>query len=340
MTKSYRARLISFVAMWSVVAWHCYCGSRIEKWFIPLFCYWSVPWFFLVSGFFFPDSFAKKGVLGFAISKLKSLCVPYVLWSMIGFLVFLSCSIGPVDCGFRLIFALGGSFSPAYNPPLWYIRALLIFSVIGGGALWMMCMIGIRNDCVKAAGFCFLFFMLYSFLVAVGIKVGPGSSPVYFLLGVILYFLSKSQKFKWALNWAEAHALILGLTALIVAIMLRSIWFSGGHSFSSTDQGGVIIGNLSSLALIIALWQLTGKMTFPVGRFLWYVGAGVFVYLMHRPLLMCLVGRVTRCMCDCDFNKDVLFGLLVVLYTPLCLLTGRCFYVLFPRAYSVLIGGR
>lgn len=47
-----RIRVISFFATWSVVVWHCYCGSQVENWLIPVVCFWSVPWFFLVSGYF------------------------------------------------------------------------------------------------------------------------------------------------------------------------------------------------------------------------------------------------------------------------------------------------
>lgn len=329
------------MAMWSVVAWHCYCGSSIEKWFIPIFCYWSVPWFFLVSGFFFVTSYEKRGMPAFALSKFKSLFVPYVVWCVIGFLVFTIISPIPVDGSIVSIFAIGEDPSPAFNPPLWYIRALLIFTVIGGVALYLMSRVRIHDAFWKMTGFCILFCMAYGLLKRVGVRAGVGSAPAYFLAGIILQRLAVSRHLSRIRNLVVLHAGKIGTVAIILAIVLRAIWFMQGHSFSSLGQGGVIVNNLSALAFIIAIWQGTSKMGLRSDK-VWCLcgGAGVFVYLMHRPFLMCMVEALGRNWFDYGVIKDVIFVVLIMLYVPLCLCVGWLLYRTCPKCYSFLIGGR
>ena len=43
---------ISFIAMACVVISHTRCNSRLEECVIPFIGYWSVPWFFCVSGYY------------------------------------------------------------------------------------------------------------------------------------------------------------------------------------------------------------------------------------------------------------------------------------------------
>ena len=87
MSASLKARIISFLAMLAVVAWHCYCGSQLERWFIPAFCVWAVPWFFFLSGALFRKTLDSKGYVAIVVQKIHSLLIPYILWCGIGAVV-------------------------------------------------------------------------------------------------------------------------------------------------------------------------------------------------------------------------------------------------------------
>ena len=129
MHKNTKIEVVSFVAMLCVVWWHCYCGSNIERWFIPGFCVWSVPWFFFLSGVLFSKTLNYK-TYGIVIwSKVRSLLIPYVIWCCIGAMI--SCAIpyrmsnlsGVLD-----VFCISSSkIHPWGNNALWYVRSLLIF---------------------------------------------------------------------------------------------------------------------------------------------------------------------------------------------------------------------
>ena len=79
-----KIEIISFMAMLCVVWWHCYCGSQVERWFIPGVCVWSVPWFFFLSGVLFRRTLDTKGRGEVVASKVRSLLIPYILWCAIG----------------------------------------------------------------------------------------------------------------------------------------------------------------------------------------------------------------------------------------------------------------
>lgn len=127
--RNVKIAIVSFWATVCVVWWHCSCGAPMERWFVPSFCTWAVPWFFFVSGFFFRNSFERRGGVDLLKSKIRSLLIPYLMWSMIGLLI----------CGFKVgygnfieMFAASPYvFHPKGNPALWYVRTLMIFVLIG-----------------------------------------------------------------------------------------------------------------------------------------------------------------------------------------------------------------
>ena len=337
MSSSLKARSISFMAMWAVVAWHCYCGSDIERWFIPTFCYWSVPWFFVVSGFFFVRSFEKRSLKDFAVSKIKSIAIPYVIWCVLGFIVFLFLCPREVHFTPVSVFALGKAFQPTYNPPLWYMRALAIFTVFGSLAMFVARFLWLRNEFLRCGVSVALFGIIYWLAVnCAGLSVGPGSSPVYFIFGMCLSYLGKREK---VVTWLDRNGLYMGLLSLVFAVAARSVWFVQGHSFSFAGAGGTIIGNFCTLMMIIAIWTLLDRV--PTAKSLKnYAGVGVFVYLMHRPLLMCIIENVSPCLVDHNTFREMLFIALVVFYVPFCLCIDGFLKRFTPRMYSVLIGGR
>lgn len=74
---SIKLRIISFLAMLGVLWWHCFCGSGIEVYFMPVACYWAVPFFFFSSGVFLQASARKYswGGGGYSQEEILFSCV-------------------------------------------------------------------------------------------------------------------------------------------------------------------------------------------------------------------------------------------------------------------------
>lgn len=245
-----KIQLISFLAAICVIWWHCYCGSTIERWIIP-FCYWAVPWFFGVSGYFIVGSSDKRSSWGFVKSKIYSLLFPYVLWCLLGVGVFALCSSEPITLSLADIFALNSHTQPMYNKPLWYIRALMIFSAITMVVLSFLSIVRMRKGFLRVALFSALFLIIYVGLVKMGASIGPDSSALYFVAGAVASSLMEVARQKLFIS--KKNSIAIAIIALLVAAVFRGVWFATGHSFSAEGQGGVVLGNLSTIFVIVAL---------------------------------------------------------------------------------------
>ena len=127
-----KIQIISFLAMLCVVWWHCYCGSSIERWFIPCFCVWSVPWFFFLSGVLFRKTLNTKAYEIVIVSKVRSLLIPYIIWCCIGAIItyMIPSRVSVLD-GVLDVFCISSKkIHPWGNNALWYIRSLLIFMLL------------------------------------------------------------------------------------------------------------------------------------------------------------------------------------------------------------------
>lgn len=320
-----RLALISLLAMVCVVWWHCFCGSNIERWFVPSFCVWSVPWFFFLSGALFARSLRSRGVRDVLVGKIRSLAVPYLLWCVIGLVVswpIIRCDgiVGVFAASYRLIHPVG-------NIALWYVRTLMVFAIIIG-AIWPLAKrLGRWSDLACA----FFFLFLVKCAVLLGLALGPGSSPFYFAAGFALscFVLGEGH-----LIPASVRAFIF-IGAIALAIATRAYWFNLGYDFG--NNGGTVLGNVSTVFIIIGLWFGVGALPDRIVCLPMIVEASsltAIVYFMHYP-----INDVIKHVAD-GFNRDVLFVVLVVTAPVFYLFVAFCIKKHLRLLYNALSGGR
>lgn len=245
---SQKMSFISLLAMVGVVWWHCNCGSHIEQLFIPAVCVWSVPWFFFASGVFFRLSIERKGILPFLEGKIKSLFVPYLIWCVLGiFICFDAVGSGSVLDLYAISLSRA---SPKWNHALWYLRCLMFFSLFGailyGGVRYLQRLKWLVFSLVFMAGI----LAINRFVAHI---YGPGSSPWYFVAGILL----AGRIFCQADICSSRRTWALGLCCLLAAVVCRCIWFWEGFRFSVS--GGTIIANVSTMFFICALWMILDR---------------------------------------------------------------------------------
>ena len=233
---SIKIQELSFLAILAVFVGHCSCGSRLEVLIRP-WLVWHVPWFFMISGYFFVASLEKYSSLTVLKKKFYTLLIPYLLWCCIGVLLW---NYDFLDKGGTLlgVWGIGKSIFPEGNWPLWYTRALIIFMSIGI-AIW-----SVR----RFHPFDTVFFLLYCGAIAgicfglsrLGIGVSPGSGILSFLLGsAISYFhfpvdLSIAKKFKCAGSFLSFIGAILWrlfvpshrLSYMFILLMILGFWLA------------------------------------------------------------------------------------------------------------------
>ena len=102
------------------------CGERNEYWFAKVMA-WS---FFFMSFFFFKAGYFNKGLVGKAVpyieDRVKRLLVPYVMWGIIGSLIYFGFLFFFPDCFHKYHRMLRWDHVWKYshfwgNPPVWFL---------------------------------------------------------------------------------------------------------------------------------------------------------------------------------------------------------------------------
>ena len=317
---SRKIKVISLMACIAVIAWHSECGAPIEKRFIRFFATWSVPWFFLVSGFFFVLTIEKNDLWHFMLKKIQTLVIPYVIWCIVGWFFWYPF----VSCWLRDVLGLSYSIFPSGNLPMWYIRTLIVFS--GGGVIgyelsrrtvsrWF------RMACISIGvlGVQFIFKSLH-------VGISPGSSPVFFLLGCAM------AVFKIDLSHGKKDGLAHNLTSLMAfCLAVLCHFFSESH----------ITLNIAIILTIVAIWYLSDY----IKESTWIdklTGITAGVYFIHDPIRRGVdkyfLGTISSGLTPCQMNFYY-FSRIIVLFS----LIGWVVYVVkqkFPRFAAIIFGRR
>lgn len=320
-TRNIELSMISLFAMIAVVWWHCYCGAEMERWFIPIFCVWSVPWFYFLSGVLFRKTLDSKSAMDVICGKMKSLFVPYVLWCGIGFAI---TSLIADGRGVPEVFGVTREeIHPWGNSALWYVRSLVVFMLITALANSFFRRFSFCGRSLAIAAISWILILLVSWRF---VALGPRSSGLYFLGGFVVS--------SWILR-RHSGSYVYGAVFLLIAIALRAIWFYIGYDF--VHSGCSWLGNLSTVFMILAMLALVARMPSWIATSRFVKGCiplTAFVYFMHYPIND-VVKHYVKWM-----DKDILFMLLVLLAPIVYLLVAWVVKKYANRIYVILSGGR
>lgn len=290
----------------------------------------AVPLFFTISGFLFFRNYTRPGKAFFMKKirkRFRSLFVPYVLFSFLGF-AFTFCTAlcfpnfvsganrNIIDCDFSMIcFSL--FLQPVGTYQLWFIRDLFILVLLSPCVYLVLR--GIR--CVSVI----VLFCLWVGNVQAFIHI---ESIFFFTLGAYIALHRK--------NWVNVRcsSLVMGTTLLalwlVVCVVLTlfkltSVWFSLN----------VILG-------MLAVWffydtTIGTRSPTSVSPILSY---SFFLYLVHEPLLT-VIKKALLSMCGTSASVLTFIYLFSPLSTiVICLAVGAFLKKGCPRVYFFLTGSR
>jgi fucose 4-O-acetylase-like acetyltransferase len=307
--------------MISVVGWHCYCGSEIEKYVLPMLFYWAVPWFFVVSGFCLAYSMERKGIIEMIKSKLSRLLIPYLLWSLVGV-----CVCGMSSCGSVLdMFGIVKErIFPTGNQFLWYLRSVIIFTLAGVGVYSI-----VPNSRFRLIIVCVLVCALLTMVNYCLFSISTGSSPLYFCSGIALWAVRNCL-----IVVNKRVAFVLSVTSMMLFLATKFLYFLMG--FSSAIPGGTLLTNLSTASFIVGIWfgiGLCSKELKDKICCLNFLHVGAFVYFAHYPVLRKIID-IAQWSCNSAF--------IVYCFVAPCFFIGCALLiqVTMPRLYRIASGGR
>ena len=347
---SKKIRFISFLSMILVVFLHSYnLGEEIieksstEKGFVFFIQYFisqgiariAVPIFFSISGYLF---FLNKQTLfgGYILSlkkKTKSLVLPYLFWSIFGFLIFfLLQSLPQTTMFFKnkhiIDYSLHEIFDVIFIHPipfqLWFIRDLFLFIFLSPLILFI----------IKYLKIFAVFFLLGLWLLNFDFIFFSTEAILFYIFGSSLGFYKLNLKKK---NQPFTYLIILWIVLVFLEALFYTLNFNIYLILHTLHKFNILTGVFSIWFFYDLLYERTN--VFKLGLFR-YSMVSFFVYAFHEPLL--------------EFTKIILFKFLgrsnysvlfIYIISPMfvlstCFLIGIFLKKYYPVFYTTITGGR
>ena len=299
--------------------------------------YWAVPWFFTVSGYFLVPSLEKRTFVDFCKAKAHSLLIPFLLWSIWGYIVASLSASEFKDINICDIFACGNVLAPMYNTALWYVRSLMLFFL-----LYVVIHVFTKNVGVLRSHELFriiLNVIVFAFVCCIIMRYfklcGPKTSPFYFCAGIVIMAFTKAGY----CNYSTKRCIAIGACCLLASVVSRIVWLLQGWTFY--NPGGTLINNLSVITFItsIVLLRAPFRADCPPRPLVKVVDTSAFIYFAHRPLTMAIINPLRETKLSVT-ELEIVFWLSLVLFPLSCLIVTRVFRWRFPAVYNILSGGR
>ena len=301
----------------------------------------SMGLFFLISGYFTPASYDRKGPRRFLKDRLLRLGIPILCYDFV---------IGPL-MAYPLI-KVGALQSSSYakflsnyyssfhigTGPLWFVEALLIFA--GFYVLWRMLSkksVGSTQDGGKFPGNLAIALFAFglsvvTFIVRIWLPIGWSFEPLNFqfpfftqyicmyIVGIIAY------RRNWLVRIPDATGKFCAGVAIIFILILFPILFVSGGAASgdiAPFTGGLhwqcfalaVWEQFTGVAMIIALLFLSRKYFNHQGNISKAASASAYTaYIIHAPVVV-LVAIAIR---NISLYPLLKFALAVLIAVPLC----------------------
>ena len=351
-----KLKAISFVLMIMVVFLHSYnleiklnsqiiavdqgINSFIQNFICKGITTIAVPLFFLISGYLFflsvknnflPEFKKKVG------NRVKTLAVPYILWSGYGLLLIFALQTIPISRPFfynELVidYSLSKLFSTIFIHPipyqLWFIRDLMILVVLT--PIWYKLLKNLK------------LYVLALFLITWFIEF----DYVFFSHEALFFFITGSYLGLNKINPQHLNLKKRSITLLVLWLFLTFIETSLMYFNYNHEWLIIAVHKIEILVGITALWSIydfyfedkTRDITRIKAYFLFQFS--FFLYVSHEPLL-----SIYRKALNYVLGHSELESFLVFLLAPLitiCTSIVLGFYIkkILPKFYFVISGGR
>ena len=314
---------------------------------------------FLISGYFTPGSYDRKGPWGFLRDRLLRLGIPMLCYDFVigPLLAYPLIWVGSLDVEGTYLDFLAGYYSSFHlgTGPLWFVETLLIFAVLY--VLWRH-LTKATAPTVQNNGKMFdnravvilaLAMGIISFIVRIWLPIGWGFAPLnlqlpffcqyicLFIVGIVAYHRN------WLTRIADGMGrLWLCVTLVFVLILFPALFALGGALTGDTDSftGGLhwqclayaLWEQFLCMAMIIALLHLFGKRFNRQGKLAKTMSASAYTaYIIHAPVVVLL----TLAIRNVSLYPLLKFALAGLICAPLCFVLGNIIRKL-PLARRIL----
>lgn len=364
-TASKKIKILSFFSTISVIIIHTnylelYPTNSISWWVGNIIRYaqhWAVPFFFMISGFFFDRQFREERILGFyssfVLKKMKSLVVPYLLWGAIyGTLLMTPLMIGVAwthgssDLLSKTVFSISGTWSKVdailgitsgpLNGALWYVRILILVFI--SAPLWIG-LFRLSRWIGVVLGFTLILLSPLEGTYSEAFSL-PFLGMFYFKLNALGWIFLGMGMSQFNLEEKQVSQKVFFGFAFLWGIFsfLPLCWLMKGLD---VPQVPIFLHRLSPLVFVISYWYLGDKLSQRLPTKLPLVfSLGFWIYCMHHPI----TGYMSA-FYHLVFGHTLLadwFGQFTAFFAVfvICSWMGLIVKRFLPRLFTILSGGR
>lgn len=322
-------RIASFLATLMVLSRHamdleafygidnpCVWITKIE-YGMSIFTEIAVPYFFVVSGFFFfQHNYYERGEYYSMVKhKLQTLFIPFIIWNVVGAPLFFFKN--PHEFNQPLWNYLTQLLNSDWYGPLWYVRDLMLFMILVPIYQWAISM-----KCRWFTGMLLLAVLYHWSPIDCSLLSSEGL--VFFILGGILARYPQSLSYR---------------IPVLILLLITGIWLYS--CFSMIGWSGELIHKLNTTVGVFIFWQWLGFIQGRIRMFLLRVSQySFFVYVLHFYIEKALKVTVAYYFPMNDIVALLTFLLLPIIVAALLVEIGVVYKKYIPSIYSFSTGGR
>jgi fucose 4-O-acetylase-like acetyltransferase len=305
-----------------------------------------IPMLFIISGYLYAmhDGKPWKQRMG---KRLRTLGLPYLIWSAIGMLITVIWQYFPFTMQFVQQAQLDqmGDNRPYWEMnwqqllerwtlapiafQLWFIRVLLIYNALYPFLRWV----------VQKGAIIWLLIIGFFWLV---------TANVYFLEGEGLFFFSLGIWLQKRRNWIEEKPAWIYLPAVWVVFI--------GTSVAKTLLAFKLAPGVESSFWILSVLHKTTVFTgliaiwYGLDRFVkwyqeqpwlvWMSGFSFIIYALHNPLVNYLMRMSTQFTQSVAYHRLFNFFIVPTIVILICIAVGAIFRTVLPKWYAITTGDR
>lgn len=264
----------------------------------------SMSLFFLIAGYFIPDSLQRKGRKKFILDRLYRLGIPVLIYIFLLHPICVMIAYPEVNIADMLIKGIKNVEFFSWTGPLWFALTLLVFSIVYAFVYQPKAQIK-KNINVTAPKIISLIgiITLLAFGIRIFIPIGSAWMNLqfcYFAAYIVMFYIG---------TLAARHHLFQKITLskgrnwLVFAFAIGvPLWFTAAYLGKASDGSIHIEGGLTTASFVYALWESLFCVAFIVGllgiaqakfnvqnRLMKFLSANTFgIYVFHAPVLIAL----------------------------------------------------
>lgn len=309
-----------------------------------------IPMLFIISGFLYALH-DQKPYKQRTNKRLRTLLLPYLIWSAVGIIFTLALEAFPAGrefvAGSRIV-QIDNTRMLLHNYhwyellfrwilmpvpyQLWFIRVLLIYNIAYPAIRW----------CVTHKTGKWIFFSIATFmwLGSMNFLLFEGEGLLFFSLGVWIqktdFAIETPKRFFRPLWWGVAFVFLAGVKTFLA--FKGQIWL-GNAIFPVLS----LLHKMVILSGLVACWfGLDSVVRWSLDKkwFSWLSAFAFMIYAMHAPLVAYLIDTALAFLEPLPGSHILAFVILPVVIISLAIGIGALLRFISPRIYSILTGGR